>query len=131
MSIRSLGLMLLLAFSGCGHPQGVTGGTEGVLHAGPERLAELQITIHQVNGTTTTPIGFGTTRMDGSFELVTTGAKGPLRLKAGNYACTLESVGSPLAIPQPLTRPESTTIKVTWTGDEQSLDLDIMELRSP
>lgn len=121
-------LALLLMLSGCGSPRGVTGGTMGILHAGAERLAEIQITVHQVDGAASKPIGFAATRLDGTFELVTNGAQGPLRLRAGDYRCTLESIGSPLPIPPEFTRPETTPLKVSWTDTENSLDLNVPAL---
>lgn len=121
-------LALLLMLAGCGSPRGVTGGTKGMLHSSAERLAEIQITIHQVNGATSKPIGFAATRLDGTFELVTNGAREPLRLRAGDYLCTLESIGSPLQIPPEFTRPETTPLKVSWAGTESSLDLNVPAL---
>lgn len=58
------GLILMLVYPGCGGPSGVKGGTEGILHSGGDRLAELQITIHQVEGSSTKPIGFGESRVE-------------------------------------------------------------------
>ena len=118
-------VILATTLPGCGGPQPVTGGTPGTLRVGSELLSDFQVTIHQVEGTTTEPIGFGVTGADGSFQLVTNGAQGPLWLSAGEYRCTLESAGAPLVIPKQYTQATRTPLKVTWpTGDEQ-LNLDV------
>lgn len=118
----------MVVAAGCGGPRGVTGGTEGVLHAGGERLADIQLTIHEVEGSTTKPIGFAQTRTDGTFNLVTNGAMGPLRLDAGEYLCTIESAGSPVQIPPELMKAKTTSLKVTWTDSDRMLDLNVPEL---
>ncbi|MBS0206454.1 MAG: hypothetical protein JSS49_26500 [Planctomycetes bacterium] len=123
-------IAILVTVAGCGRPRGVTGGTEGVLHAGGERLADIQLTILEVEGSTTKPIGFAQTRADGTFRLVTDGARGPLRLHAGEYRYTIESAGSPLQIPSELMKSKTTTLKFTWTDGDRMLDLNIPELEN-
>jgi len=118
----SLWGLLALIVAGCGSEQGVTGGTPGLLHAGSTGLAEIQLTIHPGDGSG--PLGFAPTGMDGTFELLTNQARGPLRLPPGDYRVTLESIGSPVVIPEKFTRPDSTPLKFTWNGSEKLLDLD-------
>ena len=65
----------------------------GTLRAGSELLADIQVTMHQVDGGSLRRVGFGVTDRNGSFELVTNGAQGPLWLSPGEYCCTLESAG--------------------------------------
>lgn len=119
--------LLILATSvlGCGGVKPVTGGTAGVLHSGSEKLSDIQITVHQVEGGSSKPIGFGIAGLDGSFQLVTDGAKGPLHLTPGEYRCTLESVGATVEIPKEYAQSDTTPLKITWRTSDQKLDLDI------
>ena len=127
MSRFFIALMVVLAAAllGCGGPQPVTGGTPGTLRVGSELLSDFQVTIHQVQGTTTEPVGFGVTGADGSFQLMTNGAQGPLWLSPGKYRCTLESAGAPLVIPKQYTQAATTPLKVTWPTGEENLELDV------
>src|SRR5580765_446568 len=100
-----------LILAGCGGTTPVVGGTKGVLQAGDELLGDIQITVHAKDGTAWKPLGFGVTAFDGSFELVTSGAKGPLWLSPGEYRCTLESAGAPVVIPLELTQADATPLK--------------------
>ncbi|HEY2253097.1 MAG TPA: hypothetical protein VGH74_18620 [Planctomycetaceae bacterium] len=119
--VLSLGVFL----PGCGGVKPVPGGTAGTLSAGGDVLAEIQVTIHQVEGGSPRSIGFGVTDRDGWFELVTTGARGPLWLAAGEYRCTLESAGAPIEIPKEYARAETTPLKVSLSADGSELDLEI------
>ena len=118
-------IILLVVLPGCGGVQPVPGGTTGTLRAGGEVLAEIQITIHQVEGGSFRPIGFGLTDRDGWFELVTNGAQGPLWLSPGDYRCTLESAGAPVEIPKEYAQAATTPLKVSWSAGSSELDLDI------
>lgn len=116
--------LVCISLVGCGGARPIKGGTAGKLHSGVDPLGDIQVTFHQTSGTTTEPIGFGATTANGTFELVTMGAKGPLRLSPGQYLCTIESVGSPLKIPKEYTKPETTPLKLTWTSSDTIVDLD-------
>lgn len=118
-------MILLVVLPGCGGVQPVAGGTTGTLRAGGEFLAEIQITIYQVDGNSFRPVGFGVTDREGWFELVTNGAKGPLWLSPGDYRCTLESAGAPVEIPKEYAQPATTPLKVSWSAGSSELDLDI------
>jgi hypothetical protein len=123
MRMRDLcSLLSLLLVSGCG-VRGVTGGTPGVFRAGGEPLSEIQITVHEASSSGPRSIGFGVTAVDGAFELATPGAQGPLRLGPGEYVFTLESAGAPVKIPQEFLRAETSPLKVRWSTDQKSLDL--------
>ena len=112
-----------LILAGCGGATPVAGGTKGVLHAGDELLGDIQITVHAKDGTAWKPLGFGVTAFDGSFKLVTSGAKGPLWLSPGEYRCTLESAGAPVAIPVELTQADTTPLKITRSAESTALDV--------
>lgn len=118
-------LVMLAMLSGCGGVKPVTGGTAGVLHSGSEMLGDIQITVHQLDGGTSKPIGFGVTGSAGTFQLMTEGAKGPLHLTPGEYRCTLESIGAPVVIPKEYTQPDTTPMKINWSASNLKLDLDI------
>lgn len=111
--VRAMALLLVLWPAGCG-PRPVAGGTQGILRWGEEPLADIQLTVHRVQGGVPTTTGFGVTGFDGKFALFTNGAQGPLKLEPGEYRFTLESVGSPLVIPPAWTKPESTPLQVQW-----------------
>jgi uncharacterized iron-regulated membrane protein len=120
------GLLLLTMFvTGCGGPQPITGGTPGVLRAGGDALAEVQVTVHQLEAGAMKPIGFAVTGTDGTFQLVTNKARAALRLLPGEYRFTLESAGSPARIPPALTKAETTTLQRKWTSGDVTLDLDV------
>jgi len=124
-------LPLLLAATpvmpGCGGVHPVVGGTPGILHMGDELTSDIQVTVHQVDGSSMRPVGFGVTTLDGSFELVTNGARGPLWLSPGEYRFTLESAGSPVPLPKEFARPDSTPLAVVWSADDCDLDLDVQK----
>jgi hypothetical protein len=123
-------LMLPLIFAvaaavpGCDRVHPVAGGTRGMLRMGDELTSDIQVTVHQVDGGSTRPVGFGVTSLDGSFELVTNGAQGPLWLAPGEYRFTLESAGSPVRLPGEFARPDTTPLAVEWSADDGDLDLD-------
>ena len=120
-------VIVLFVATGCsGSARPVTGGTAGELHAGDDPLGDIQVTVHQIEGTSFEAIGFAATRADGSFELVTPGAQGPLRLTPGEYCCTLESVGAPIVIPKDYTKAETTPLKVTWELGDSNLELELL-----
>jgi hypothetical protein len=118
--------VVILAAAGCG-ARPVEGGTPGVLRAGSEPLAEIQVTVHQSENEASRwePIGFADTAADGTFRLLLRQATGPLQLPAGTYRFTLESVGSPIRIPKELTRADTTPLQVSWSGEEPVLTLDL------
>lgn len=120
---------VVVASAGCGGPKPITGGTPGVLRVGPDVLAEVQLTLHSTATATPQPIGFAITRADGSFELVTNGAKEPLRLAPGQYRCTLESAGSPLKFPATYANPATTPLLISWTASDVTLQLDVKQVQ--
>lgn len=117
--------MILALLPGCEGVKPVTGGTDGVLHVGSVMLSDIQVTVHQVEGNSSKPIGFGVAGVDGSFQLALNEAKGPLTLAPGEYRCTLESVGAPVVILTEYTKPDTTPLKITWSASDRKLDLDI------
>ena len=127
--LQKLRWFVLLAFvaalPSCGGVKPVTGGTTGVLHAGDDFLSEFQVTVHEVEGSSTRPIGFGVTGPDGSFELVTNGAHGALWLSPGEYRCTLESAGAPVQFPKEYAQPNTTPLKISWSAGDEELDLEV------
>ncbi len=68
-------VMVAAALAGCG-VRPVTGGTKGVLRCAGKLLSDIQVTVYQVDGSSTQPIGFGVTTNDGSFRLVKNNASG-------------------------------------------------------
>jgi hypothetical protein len=128
--VRRAAVLVVLATmagtNGCG-PQPVTGGTAGVLRSGGQALAEVQVTLHRQEGASWKVIGFADTATDGSFELVTPGAAGPLALPPGEYRATLESVGAPVQIPTVYSNPESSPLVISCSGGDDKLNLEIAE----
>jgi hypothetical protein len=117
-------LVVAAALPGCG-VRPVTGGTKGVLRYGGKLLGDIQVTVHQVDGSSTQPIGFGVTANDGSFRLVKNGASGALWLSPGEYRCTLESAGAPIRLAKEYAKAETTPLKITWSAGDKSLDLEV------
>jgi hypothetical protein len=120
---------LAAVLPGCG-PQPVQGGTAGHLLAAGKPLSDIQVTVFQSEGTELKPVGFAITKIDGSFALLQNQARGPLKLTAGDYRCTLESAGAPVKIPRQFAKPETTPLKVSWSGNGV-LDLTLTEKLIP
>lgn len=123
-SLAALVLVTLL-LPGCGGPKPVSGGTPGMLRSQGYPLAEMKVTLYQAEGSGFRLIGFASTGMDGSFQLVTKEARGPLKLPPGNYRYTLESNGSPARIPRAVLKPETTPLRLSWAADDAQLRLDV------
>lgn len=119
-----LSLALAFACAGCGDVKGVTGGTRGSLRCGREQLSEIQVNVYRVEGSALRLEGFGVTNVDGEFELVANGARGPLQLVPGEYRFTLETAGAPIAFPTPYSSAESTPLAVTWSAGDEELELE-------
>lgn len=117
-------VMLVAALSGC-RAKPVVGGTPGQVQGSGELKGDIQVTLHRVEGASSSPVGFAVTAADGSFQLVTNGARGALWLTPGEYRCTLESAGTPVQIPADYTRPDSTPLKISWSQSDQKLDLKV------
>jgi len=116
--------VLLLPVVGCG-PAPVVGGTSGMLQAGGEPLADMQVVVYQAEEGVWKPIGFADTAADGRFQLLLNEARGPLELAPGQYRFTLQSVGSPVQVPKEFGQIEATPLQKTWSGVEPELNLTI------
>lgn len=124
-AIATAGLLVATVFlAGCGESP-VTGGTSGVLRDTAQPLAEMQVTIHRQESGEWQPLGTGVTAADGTFELVTMGAQGPLQLEPGDYRCTLESMGSPARIPVEYTHANTSPLLADWSESSTRLDLTL------
>jgi len=116
--------MLLLCLSGCGE-RTVTGGTPGTLRIDGEKYAEIQLTIHRVEGKQMETLGFGVTDAEGKFLLLKNGATGKLFLEPGEYRATVETIGPDVAIPNEYLKAETTPLRIEWTGKEAQLSLNV------
>ena len=132
-SIQKGGLLfaLILPFAGCGGPRPVTGGTDGSLKVGNIYLAETQVTVYQRKEGSWQALGFAITDSDGTFQLATNGARGPLRLPAGEFCVTLESAGAPVQFPEIYAKPETSPLQITRIDDFGELELTVPDLRQP
>ena len=125
--------LLLAAIIGCGRVETVpdtSGGTTGKIHNGREPLVGIQVTVHQVDGDSTEPIGVAASRLDGSFELATMDGTCACQLPAGDYRCTLESAGAPIAIPTVFAKPDTTPLKIALSMDDEAIDLKVPQLNN-
>jgi hypothetical protein len=109
---------------GCG-PSPVVGGTSGLLLAGGEPVADVQVTVYQPAEGDWRPIGFADTAADGTFRLLLNEARGPLQLVRGEYRFTLQSVGAPVVIPNDVKEVGTTSLRSAWTGEEPQLMLQL------
>ena len=124
--------LLLTAIVGCGRVETVpdtSGGTTGKIHNGREPLVGIQVTVYQVDGDSTEPIGVAASRLDGSFELATMDGTCACQLPAGEYRCTLESAGAPVAIPTVFAKPETTPLKIALSKEDEAIDLKVPQLK--
>lgn len=119
-------LPVLFVLSGCG-ANPVAGGTKGRLQAGTAGLGDIQLTVHHSERGNWQPIGFGVTDDQGKFELVQNRAQGPLWLTPGDYRCTLQSAGAPVAIPDEFSRPETTPLQTAVKNKNDFLELKTQE----
>ncbi len=125
--------LLVIAIVGCGRVGSVpdtSGGTTGKIHNGREPLIGIQVTVYQVDGDSTEPIGVAASRLDGSFELATMDGTCACQLPAGEYRCTLESAGAPISIPTEFAKPETTPLKIALSNDDEAIDLKIPQLKN-
>jgi hypothetical protein len=117
-------LFIVLTIAGCG-PSPVRGGTRGILRIGGTPMSEVQVTVYQHQDGRWQPIGLGVAMTDGSLELVTSGAQGPLTLEPGEYRCTLESIGAPVRVPREYSQAETTPLAITWSSSSEVLSLEV------
>lgn len=123
-------VVVLVSLPGCG-PRPVQGGTAGHLLSAGNPLPDVRVTVFQGEGSAYTPLGFGVTTNDGSFQLFQNQARGPLVLTAGEYHFTLESAGAPIQIPPRYAKPETSPLKASWDGGGAGLDLAVAEKLVP
>ena len=118
-------LTIVLAASGCGQ-RPVSGGTKGVLTTDGNPIPDVQLTVYAAGSDESE--GTAVTGSDGTFELVTPGATGPLELDTRSYMVTLESVGAPTDLPPQYLDRNSTPLKVEW-ADGALLELSVPGLK--
>lgn len=119
---------ILTSLSGCsGSTQSAAGGTAGKLSFGDEVSSDIRITVCKKLAGKFQTIGFGNTAPDGSFVLYKHGANEPLWLEPGDYSFTLESVGPPVEFPVAYVDPETSPLRVAWTSELQTLELNAPE----
>ncbi len=128
MTLRLKFALLAVSFHclvGCGSATApAEGGTTGILKFGTDVTSDIVVKVHHQNGGQFSAIGFGTTIQDGSFILYKPGATEPLWLEPGEYVFTLESIGPPVQFPEEYLEPKSTPLKITWTADMKSVDIE-------
>jgi hypothetical protein len=107
---------------GCGETP-VNKGTEGVLREHDVPIGNVRVTVNRVDKKSVTPIGFGLSADDGTFQLVTKGGRAGLRLAPGEYSCTLKSIGAQVRIPNEYAQVNTTPLKVFWSKEDKSLNL--------
>lgn len=115
----------ILAVTGCG-TKAVSGGTTGQLWVGSSCLCDIQVTVYRIEETGVSPVGFGISGPDGCFALLQNDAAGPLWLPAGDYCCTVESVGPvPVCFPNEFRQPAATPLRIVWEAQDRQLDLEL------
>lgn len=116
--------LLIGNLTGCG-PTPVTGGTPGYLDCQSGPLAEVEVRLHRAKDSSRELIGFGVTGSDGTFELVTPGARGALQLPPGEYVCTFESVGAPITFPEEYQQADRSPLLLSWSPADTILSLEL------
>jgi hypothetical protein len=125
-------LAALAGMVGCGGPADIPGGTPGRIHVENLPLREVQVTFYETSGSQAEPIAFGISDSNGHFELRERETLEGVWLTAGNYRVTLESVGEIyMRWPEQYTRPDRSPLEVEWSGQEETLDLNVPEPRAP
>ena len=122
-----LWLLMAVAFLavGCGDV-GTPGGTSGVLRSDGNPLGDFRVTVHAG----TDAVARGVSDYEGRFALVTMTGDAPVTLEAGDYAVTLESVGSPVVLPPEYAAAETTPLRITHDPG-QPLELSVPGLVFP
>jgi hypothetical protein len=116
--------LALTTISGCGQ-RPIKEGTRGVLHFNGEPVADIRVTVNQVDRKGIKPLGYGVTKADGTFQLLTHAGRAGLKLTPGNYCCTLKAVGAPVRIPNHYAEVNTTPLKVSWSERDTNLDLQV------
>ena len=128
--VRQSLLVVMLAFvvalTGCNRaPKPVKGGTTGELQQAGNPLGDIQVRVYHADENSYEVVGFADTNGEGQFQLLVPEGDGPLYLGAGDYCCTLNSVGSRIPIPKEYGKPETTPLKVTWEAGDETLQLEL------
>ncbi len=119
--------VLIGGLSGCGSTAISRDGSSGSLLFGTQTLSDICVVVHRKQGSEFQSPGFGITDHTGSFNLVATGGQEALILEPGEYCFTLESLGPQIVFPASYLKPETTPLKVNWSAEMTSLDLEAPE----
>lgn len=120
-------LAFLLSISlivGCGE-RNVTGGTPGTLTIAGEKLPEIRLDFHRIEGDKIETVGFAVTNAAGEFRLLKPGATGKLYLPDGEYRITIESIGPEINLPVEYLAPKLTPLQLSWKSSTPELKLDV------
>ena len=109
---------------GCGE-RPLKDGTTGVLRYHEQQPGHIRVTVNHLEKNVVKAIGYGVTADDGTFRLVTNSGRAALKLAPGEYCCTLKSIGAQVRIPNEYAQVNTTPLRVTWSGNENGLDLEV------
>lgn len=124
LAVRAVLALTLSAIAGCSGPKPVTGGTRGLLHVRNGAVTDIQVAVYRAGSDE--PFGVGVSGGDGWFELRNRSATEAVLLQPGEYRVTFESVGPvALRIPAEYRRPETTPLNLTWSVEQQVLELEL------
>lgn len=113
---RFSSLLFATLLIGCSEdPEPTESGTPGKLIIGTATTSDILVHFYRKTSAGFEEVGFGQTADDGSFGLFQPDARGPLRLKTGDYLITIESIGAPIRIPEECRLPQTTPLKLHWT----------------
>lgn len=120
--------LFLLHAIGCGRMPAVIGGTEGVVRAGDVAIDGVEVKIY--DQATATLLGLGTSGPDGTFNLVTPAAAGPLNLTSGEYVATLEAVGPDVPkLPAGSLDFRTSMLKISRASDSEPIEIKLPAIK--
>lgn len=90
-----------------------------------EKLPEIKLDFHRIEGDKTETVGFAVTNSVGEFRLLKPGATGKLYLPDGEYRITIESIGPEINLPVEYLDPKSTPLQISWKSSTPELKLDV------
>lgn len=95
----------------------IVGGTSGTLTSDGQPMSEVELSFYPDSSSNDAlpkdaPVAYGAVRSDGTFELINASRTAAMRLEAGGYRVTIESLGAEVNLSPQYTDPGVTKLRV-------------------